>query len=243
MLTEESPNGATAALRALGPMRLSIVIPTLNEEQALPASLRNALEWSDDVWVSDGGSVDRTLEIALDLGAHVVQGQPGRGGQLNRGAAQARGDVFLFLHADTRLPADLEAQIRRALEKGAVGGGFHVRYEGGNAVLSGPGNRLVAWRTTLSRCPLGDQAQFLTRGGFESVGGFSEWPILEDVDMMRRLARIGGIAVLPGPVISSARRFTGGGLVRTVATNWLIWGLYTAGVSPHRLATLYRHVR
>ncbi|MEM8996303.1 MAG: TIGR04283 family arsenosugar biosynthesis glycosyltransferase [Acidobacteriota bacterium] len=224
-------------------MRLSIVLPTLDEEKTLLPSLEQALALSDDVWVSDGGSRDGTVALARGLGARVVEGPPGRGGQLNRGFRAAAGDVVLFLHADTLLPGDAVDQILRAVGDGAEAGGFHVRYAGGGHELSGLGHRLVRWRTRLSSWPLGDQAQFVTRRAFEEVGGFAEWPILEDLDLIRRLSRRGRVRILEGPVTTSARRFASGGVARTVATNWLIWGLYFIGVPPRRLARFYRHVR
>ncbi|MEM1179326.1 MAG: TIGR04283 family arsenosugar biosynthesis glycosyltransferase [Acidobacteriota bacterium] len=225
------------------PMRLSIVLPTLNEEKTLLPSLRQALALSDDVWVSDGGSDDGTVELARREGARVVEGPPGRGGQLNRGAEAASGDVLLFLHADTELPAEALEQIALAIEGGAEAGGFHVRYSGGGHELSELGHRLVRWRTSWSKWPLGDQAQFVTRAAFDAVGGFEEWPILEDLELIRRLGRRGHVRVLEGPVTTSPRRFAAGGTLRTAATNWLIWGLYFLGVAPQRLARFYRHVR
>ncbi len=105
------------------------------------------------------------------------------------------------------------------------------------------GARLINLRTRWTRCPLGDQAQFVTRQAFEETGGFRDWPILEDLDFIRRLKRHGEIALIESPVTTSARRFEKRGTVRTVATNWLIWLLYFARVSPHRLARLYRNVR
>ena len=228
-------------------MRLSIVIPTLDEEDSLRPSLAQALELTDDVWVSDGGSRDKTVELARGLGAQVVEGAPGRGGQLNRGAEAARGDLLLFLHADTVLPSDVLEQLAEALDGGAQAGGFHVRYEGdgdgGGHRLSEVGHRLVRWRTSLFKWPLGDQAQFVTRSAFEAAGGFPDWPILEDLHLIRRLSRRGTVCVLDGPVRSSARRFAKQGVLRTAATNWLIWLLYFVGFSPRLLARLYRHVR
>jgi hypothetical protein len=110
-----------------------------------------------------------------------------------------------------------------------------------------PAQRLGAWlinrRTRLIRLPLGDQAQFATRRTFDDLGGYRDWPILEDVDFARRLRRLGGMALIADPVTTGARRFIEQGAVRTVATNWLIWLLFLVGVSPHRLARFYRKIR
>jgi rSAM/selenodomain-associated transferase 2 len=223
-------------------MRLAIVIPTLDEEAALAASLPAALGLADEVWVSDGGSRDATVRVARQLGARVVAGEAGRGGQLNRGARAAGAEILLFLHADTRLPPSAPRRVREAVVSGAVGGGFRVRYDDGRRVLR-LGNRLIRLRTRLTGCPLGDQAQFATRAAFEALGGFREWPILEDLDFIRRLKRYGPTEIVDEDVVTSARRVLAHGVARSVATNYLIWALYFLGVSPHRLARLYRHIR
>ncbi len=220
-------------------MRLSIVIPTLNEEQPLAESLPPAVAAADEVWVSDGGSRDRTVPVAESLGARVVSGPPGRGGQLNLGAERAAGEILLFLHADTRLPPGAAEQVGRAVRSGAVGGGFRLRFDTGH-----PGMRLTAGvanlRTRITGCPLGDQAQFVRREVFATLGGYPDWPILEDLDFSRRLKRQGRTVLIADPVSTSPRRYLHRGIVRNLATNWLIFALYFAGMPPRRLARLYR---
>lgn len=226
-------------------MRLSIVIPTLNEEHRLGSVLSTALEQADEVWISDGGSEDRTVAVAESYGARTVSGPAGRGIQLNRGAERADGDALLFLHADTRLPPAACVRVRRAIRRGAVGGGFRLRFD-----TEHPGLRFTAGlrfiaecinlRTRLTGCPLGDQAQFVERTAFTALGGFREWPILEDLDFLRRLKRRGRTVLLEEPIVTSPRRYLRRGAVRTIATNWLIFALYFAGVSPRRLARFYR---
>lgn len=222
-------------------MRVAIVIPTLDEEPAIAARLPGLLAAADEVVVSDGGSRDGTVATARHLGAVVVTGPPGRGGQLARGAAATTADALLFLHADTVLAPDALAAVRAALATGAVGGGFRVRFDAGGILRLGA--RLVDLRTELTRLPLGDQAQFASRAAYERLGGFRDWPILEDLDFALRLRRAGRVVVLGPPVVTSARRYLRRGVLRTVATNWLIWLLFFAGMSPQRLARLYRHVR
>jgi rSAM/selenodomain-associated transferase 2 len=224
-------------------MRLAIVVPTLNEEAALARTLPAILAQADLVVVSDGGSADRTLEIARSFGARTISGPAGRGGQLNRGAAAAaNADLLLFLHADTLPPADAARRIREAVAAGVRGGAFLLRFD-----VDRPKLRLGAWlinlRTRLTRLPLGDQAHFVTRETFERLGGYKEWPILEDLDFAWRLRRHGRMVILDDRVTTAARRFLEGGVVRTVATNWLIWLLFCLGVSPYRLARLYRQIR
>jgi rSAM/selenodomain-associated transferase 2 len=223
-------------------MRIAVIVPTLNEAEALGRLLPAAMAEADEVNISDGGSTDRSVAVARAHGAHVVQGPSGRGGQLNRGAAAAESDILVFLHADSTLPSGGLDAVRQAIGQGYLGGGFRVRFDVDRPLL-GLGAYLINLRTLLTRCPLGDQAQFVTRQAFSELGGFRDWPILEDLDLIRRLKRRGRVAVLSLEVTTAARRFVTQGIARTVAINWLIWGLYFLGVSPHRLARLYRHIR
>jgi rSAM/selenodomain-associated transferase 2 len=222
--------------------KLAIVIPTLNEESALRANLPAALSAGDEVVISDGGSADATAAVASELGARVITGPAGRGGQLNRGAAATAAELLLFLHADTALPAGGEQAIRAAIAGGAQGGAFLVRFDSVRPALR-LGARLINLRTRASRLPLGDQAQFVTRRAFDDLGGFRDWPILEDLDFAWRLRRRGRIAIIATPVTTGARRFLEQGIARTVATNWLIWFLFVLGVPPQRLAGLYKQIR
>ena len=239
-------------------MRVAIVVPTLNEEasiaQILPAALAalGPLAAGNELVVSDGGSEDRTVEAARALGARVVTGPAGRGGQLNRGAAATTAEILLFLHADTTLPEGALAAVREAVGDGggaattmagpAIGGAFLMRFDDDRPLL-----RLGAWlinlRTRATRLPLGDQAHFVTRAAFSRLGGYRDWPILEDLDLAWRLRRYGRTVILKQRVTTGARRFVELGVARTVATNWLIWLLFVAGVSPRRLARLYSQVR
>jgi rSAM/selenodomain-associated transferase 2 len=230
------------------PMRLAVVIPTLDEGAVLGAtldSLGRVLERDDFVVVSDGGSSDDTVAIAERRGKVVVRGAAGRGGQLQRGARAAleRGaDALLFVHADTTLPAGARSRVDEALAAGAAGGGFLVAFDGSRAIYR-LAESLVNARTRWLRVPLGDQAQFASASAFGAAGGFPDWPILEDVELLRRLRRVGRLAVVATPVVTSVRRFEARGVLRTVATNWLIWTLFLLGAAPHRLARLYGRAR
>ena len=226
-------------------MRLAAVVPALDEEASLPRALASALEAADLTVVADGGSTDATADLAHSAGAIVLQSPSGRGRQLNAGARAAldRGaDVLLFLHADTVLPPRARASIEAAVAGGAVGGGFEVRFDDPRRIFA-LGSRIVNLRTRLLRAPLGDQAQFVERAAFLALEGFREWPILEDLDLIRRLRRRGPIAILRPPAITAARRFAERGITRTIVTNWSIWALYLLGVDPVRLARLYPHLR
>lgn len=227
-------------------MRLAIVMPVLEEERTVQAAVAAARTHCDDLIVVDGGSSDRTVELARRGGATVAAApRPGRGLQLHTGAALAiegGAQVLLFLHADTRLPASARAQIERAIGGHAIGGGFLVDFEAAPRLLR-LGRRLVDFRTKRLRMPLGDQAQFATTAAYADCGGFNDLPILEDLDFIRRLRRQGPISIISRRVTTSSRRFVERGVIRTVATNWLIWLLFAAGVKPTRLAGLYRLVR
>ncbi len=221
---------------------IAILIPALDEEDNLRRLLPEVVAAADEVVVADGGSRDRTAEVARELGARVVAGTPGRGRQLQCAAEASRAEVLLFLHADTRLPPDALDRVRRAVAAGAPGGGFLVRFDSRLPIMA-LGGRLVNLRTRLTRAPLGDQAQFVTRSAYLALGGYRDWPILEDLDFVRRLKRLGRVAIVSEPVVTSARRYERGGVLRTVAINWLIWTLYWLGVPPERIAGLYRNIR
>jgi rSAM/selenodomain-associated transferase 2 len=255
-----------ASLHLSTAMRVAIVVPTLNEESTIARTLpaaqaslaalvaREPLAAGSELVVADGGSRDRTVAVARALGARVVAGPAGRGGQLNRGAAATAAEILLFLHADTALPEGALAAIRAAISgnrgasragdpaQPAIGGAFLVRFDQGGPLL-----RLGAWlinqRTRATRLPLGDQAHFVTRTAFEQLGGYRDWPILEDLDFAWRLRRHGRTVILRQRVTTGARRFVELGVARTVATNWLIWLLFVAGVSPRRLARFYSDIR
>lgn len=226
-------------------MSLAVVVPTLNEEMTVEVSLRSAQAVADLVVVADGGSQDATLELAQEAGVYCLGCEPGRGLQLNAGANEAIAlgcDALLFLHADTTLPHEARQAVHDALAGGALGGGFLVRFDRAPGLMrfAAP---LINGRTRLLKMPLGDQAQFVSRSAFERTGGFKPWPILEDLDFILRLRRLGPVAIVPHTVTTAARRFVERGVLRTVVTNWLIWLLFALGVSPSRLSRLYRQVR
>jgi rSAM/selenodomain-associated transferase 2 len=222
-------------------MRIAAVVPTLDEQASLKRTLANVAGAADVIVVADGGSGDQTVAIARRAGAIVISSAPGRGGQLNagaRGALEAGADVLLFVHADTVLPPEARAAIERAVEGGATAGGFRVRYDDPRRLFA-LGSRIVNLRTRLLRAPLGDQAQWVTREAFTALGGFRDWPILEDLDLMLRAKKAGKVAVLEPRVSTAARRFVERGIVRTIVINWTIWALFFLGVDPVRLARLY----
>ncbi|MFG0330546.1 MAG: TIGR04283 family arsenosugar biosynthesis glycosyltransferase [Phycisphaerales bacterium] len=223
-----------------GVRSISVIIPTLNEATALPATLA-ALQDSeiDEIIVVDGGSDDETVVIARGAGARVEFASPGRGSQMNAGARFARGEILLFLHADTRPPERFDALIRTALRENpdAAAGAFALR-------IDAPGRafriieRAVAWRSKWRRAPYGDQAIFVPANTFVALGGFPDWPLLEDVEFLRRVRAAGEVVLVGEPVITSARRWRRRGVWRAMLLNQAILIAYRLGVSPQRLAKI-----
>ncbi len=228
---------------------ISIVIPTLNEAAVLEAALTAAgaeLREGDEIWVVDAGSRDDTCEIAA-RGAGVLVTPGPRGRQLNAGAARARGDILLFLHADCRLrPGALDA-VRAALaDPGCAGGCFPVAFplsDIAQAPLLAWVARGINWRTRAFRQGTGDQGLFLRRAAFEEEGGFREWPLMEDLDLSRRIRARGSFRVPPLPLETSARRWLRHGVVRTQLTLWGFRLAYALGASPQALGRRYAAVR
>jgi rSAM/selenodomain-associated transferase 2 len=223
-------------------MDIGVVIPTLNEDRTLAAAIEPLVDKAAQIVVSDGGSTDSTEEVARRFPVTWVSGRAGRGTQMNRGAAACETAALIFLHADTQLPEAAFERITDSLRAGYVGGGFLVRFDSEIPVMA-VGARLVNLRTRLTRVPLGDQAQFVRTDLFGQIGGFRDWPILEDLDFMRRLRREGKVAVLGDKVLTSDRRYAQHGVFRTVALNWAIWARFLGGARPDALAELYRQYR
>ncbi|HVN87122.1 MAG TPA: TIGR04283 family arsenosugar biosynthesis glycosyltransferase [Candidatus Binatia bacterium] len=225
-------------------MDISIVIPVLNEAGSLPAALPRARAAQvRELIVVDGGSVDDTVAVARRYTEFILVGPRGRATQMNAGAAQATGEVLLFLHADTWLPAGFDAAVANALtDPRVVGGRFDVRLEPSSRLL-----RVVAalmnLRSRLSRIATGDQAIFVRRQTFERIGGFAEMPLMEDIAFTRALKRAGRIACLRECVTTSSRRWQRNGVLRTILLMWMLRLLYFCGVSPSRLRAMYTDTR
>ena len=223
---------------------ISIVIPVLNERERLRAFLREleGLEGEREIIVADGGSRDGTPE-AVAPPVRLATSAPGRAPQMNAGAALARGEVILFLHCDTRLPAGALALIGEALrDPAAAGGGFRHRFD-----REGGFNRFISWsantRTRLWSTFFGDQAIFVRRSAFERIGGYAGLPLFEDWELCTRLKREGRLVCIPAPVITSARRIEAWGRWKCFKLWWGLSILYALGVPAERLARFYPHVR
>lgn len=225
-------------------MRLSVIIPVLDEEKTIAATVDRVRSLGpDEVLVVDGGSTDQTREFSERAGATVLLGPRGRACQMNRGAQRATGDVFLFLHADTRLPSSALDDIRSALaDPEFVGGRFDVELDGDRWSLRVV-STMVNVRSRVTKVATGDQAIFVRRRIFEALGGFPDIPLMEDIAFCRALKRRGKVACLRSRVITSARRWEAEGVWRTVFKMWTIKLLYLAGVSPVRLKRYYADTR
>ena len=235
----------TAAANLSARPAISVIIPALDEEASLGATLDAlaGLHVPVEVIVVDGGSQDHTLALARSRGVMAFGAGRGRGVQMHAGARAARGDVLWFLHADTLPPADAPARIAEALsDPGVVGGHFRLRFDGPRWAahfLSG-----LQPLFTLMGLVYGDSGIFVCREEYERVGGFRPFPLFEDLDLVRRLRRIGRLIRVPATVIASSRRFTQGRSFTLLFARWVVLQLlYWLGVPLNTLARHYAPVR
>ncbi|HVQ00717.1 MAG TPA: TIGR04283 family arsenosugar biosynthesis glycosyltransferase [Candidatus Thermoplasmatota archaeon] len=224
--------------------KVSIVIPVLHEREIIIERLEQLKTLKNppfyEVIVVDGSSTQDTLETIQEDDIIRLSSKPGRGHQMNQGAAAATGDILLFLHADTSLPTNalqcIEAALRDEL---LVGGAFNHSIDSSRfiyKVLS----FLIFFRSRLTRVPFGDQVIFLRKSYFDVIHGYKETPLMEDVELMRRIRRTGGkIVLLRERVVTSPRRWEREGVVLCTFRNWTIRMLYLLGVSPDRLVRFY----
>lgn len=217
----------------------------LDEESAIAATL-DAIRIGApeaEIVVVDGGSTDRSVEIARPQCEKLIEGPRGRARQMNSGASSASGDTLVFVHADTIVPTSFARDIEAALaDTRLVGGRFDVAFD-----IGGPAYDVIATmislRSRLMRSATGDQAIFVRREVFERLGGFPDIELCEDVDFVRRMRRAGRIACLRSRIVTSARRWQRDGVVRTVVRMWIIKSLFLAGVSPAWLKRHYADTR
>ena len=220
---------------------ISIIIPVLNEAAIIQSSLENLLSYPDvEVIVVDGKSQDDTLSIARTAGVKTIVVSGGRSAQMNAGAKVAQADVLLFLHVDTSLPCNfIELIVQTLKQPKVIAGAFELGIAGKDRSLRSI-EALVKMRSHLLSLPYGDQAIFITKRAFIEVGGFPQIPIMEDFELVRRLKRQGKIAIAPGRVITSGRRWQKLGVWRTTLINQIVIAGYYLGVSAERLNRFYR---
>ena len=225
-------------------MRISVIVPALNEERSIARTLDSILLLQPhEIIVVDGGSTDCTVAICGQLGIRMLSSARGRARQMNLGARHATGDALLFLHADTKLPGSALDDICRALaDPQVVGGRFDVRLEGKHWMLKLIGT-MISLRSRLSGVATGDQAIFLRREVFVRLGGYPDLPLMEDIALSRVLKRSGRVACLRSRVVTSARRWEAEGIWRTIFKMWALKSLYLFGMSPFRLKRYYGDAR
>lgn len=222
--------------------RLSIIVPVLDEARGIAASLAALVPLrarGHEVIAVDGGSGDNTLALCTGRADAVIEAPRGRARQMNAGAAQARGDVLVFLHADTTLPEQADACIARALMGVAQWGRFDVKIEGASAMFPLIAALMNA-RSRWTGIATGDQAMFVRRELFQRVGGFPDQPLMEDVELSRCLRAVSRPRCLHERVVTSGRRWEQGGVWHTIVLMWQLRWRYWLGASPEALAKAYR---
>ena len=239
-----APHAAVQALRVSvrRSVKLSVIVPVLDEATGIEAALRALAPLRDaghEIIVVDGGSRDATVALAAPLADVLLHSPRGRARQMNAGAAAARGDVLLFLHADTRLPGSAVSAIEMAMTRGARWGRFDVRI-GGRSALFPVIATLMNVRSRLTGIATGDQAIWVEAALFRQLGGHAELPLMEDIELCRRLRAVSRPACLRERVLTSGRRWESRGVWRTI---WLMWRLrwrYWRGTPADQLAQAYR---
>lgn len=218
---------------------LSVIVPTLDEEQSIAVTLRRAATAGVEIVVVDGGSRDGTIAAARQYAGKFLEAKRGRAMQMNAGATVASGEVLLFLHADTLLPRGYDEDVRAALmDPEVVGGRFDVRLDAPGRAYACLGT-LISLRSRISRVATGDQGIFVRRAVFDRLGGYPMLPIMEDIAFSRALRGAGRVACLRATVVTSARRWQRHGLLRTVLLMWALRLLYYAGIPPAYLRAAY----
>ena len=221
---------------------ISVIIPVRNEAATIESLLSSLVGWREaghEVIVVDGGSDDGTALLARTGCDRVLVTSPGRAVQMNAGARQARGAVLVFLHADTRLPPTAMEQLGVFAGSGYHWGRFDVRLSGRRFLF-----RIISWlmnqRSRLSGIATGDQAIFVRRSVFEAVDGYPDQPLMEDIELCRRLKQLSGPCVIDDPVVTDSRRWEQNGAWRTIVLMWRLRWRYWRGESPETLAREYR---
>ncbi|HEV2988501.1 MAG TPA: TIGR04283 family arsenosugar biosynthesis glycosyltransferase [Candidatus Angelobacter sp.] len=228
-------------------MRISVVIPVLNEIENLPDLIADLREIADcgELIVSDGGSSDGTREWVAGQNNILLMDAPrGKGPQLNSGATRATGDILLFLHADCRMNRETWKAFQSALAGSRIAGGaFHVRFLEKEPYSLRVVEQGINARTTMTRTATGDQGIFVRRDVFATIGGAPDWPLFEDVELVRRIKNAGKFVVVKAPLIISGRRYIKHGVIRTAMLIFLLRLGFWLGLSPQRLKKWFEDVR
>ncbi|MBF0540147.1 MAG: TIGR04283 family arsenosugar biosynthesis glycosyltransferase [Nitrospirae bacterium] len=225
-------------------MKISIIIPVLNEEKILSKTLSSINLQGNELIIVDGGSTDNTLEIANKFTDKIISSKKGRGAQLSAGAGAASHNILFILHADCIPPQNTFDLIRKTLNiKGVSAGSFMFGID-----LKGIPFRIIELavfvRSLITRIPYGDQGLFMTKAAYQEIGGFNDLPIMEDIDIAQRLKKHGRIVFLREKMIVSARRWLKEGILYTTLRDWSIALMYTFfNINPKRLIRHYKDVR
>ncbi len=225
-------------------MDVSVIVPTLDEERTLAPLLETIKRQSPrQIIVADGGSRDNTVRLARSMGVETVVTPPSRGVQLNAGAARATGRGLFFVHADVRIPENAVLLVQETLFKhGTLGGAFSIRIDSERPSFRFI-FRAINLRSRYLRLPLGDQGIFARKTAFDALGGYRNIPLMEDLDFVRRLNRLGTIVILPQKIIASSRRYDKEGAVYSTFRNWFMILLFLGGINPANLLKYYPHIR
>jgi len=226
-------------------MKISIIIPVLNEENILHKTLSSIdLDNDSELIIVDGGSLDNTIEIARKFTNIVIQSKKGRGTQLSIGAQNATGDILFFLHADCIPPKNFLNIIRETLSTTKnIAGAFMLCIDSNGLIF-----RIIEWvvlvRTRITKIPYGDQGLFMTKTTYDKIGGFNDLPLMEDIDIAQRLNRHGRIIFLSEKMTASPRRWLKEGIIYTTIRDWMIALMFTIfNINPKILQRLYKDVR
>ena len=225
-------------------MKISVIIPVLHEGERIYEILSSlkaaAADVQHEVIVVDGDPTGSTIAHTADSSIMTLIAPRGRALQMNAGAARAHGDILLFLHADTLLPQNAFPKILEALSDGqCIGGAFDLGIQNRRWIYRYH-KPCASWKHRLTRVPYGDQAIFMLRSYFKDMGGYPEIPLMEDVELMKRVKRLGGrIIILPEAVATSSRKWEKDGVAYTILRNWIIQALYLFGIPAEKLVKYY----
>ena len=229
----------------MNPIQFSIIVPAFHEGENINHLIESVNRLDSDknseIIIVDGARERDTLGAIHRNHVIKVSSERGRAKQMNVGASVARGEILIFLHADTELPAHALRKIHSLMEQREyVGGAFDLGIKSDRFIFKAIG-KLASWRSRLNRVPFGDQAIFIRREYFDRIGGYREIPLMEDVELMRRIKKAGDkIWIFYDRVMTSPRRWNEEGVIYCIFRNWALQTFYYLGISPHKLATFYK---